>query len=212
MAGPQAFTVEGWFKTTTNQGGKLIGFGSSQTGSSSSYDRHIYMMNDGQLVFGIWNNQTETIETPNTYNDGGWHYLAATYDGSTMAFYVDGQLIGTNPSSSAQAYSGYWRVGGDNLNGFYSKVSCEATCTGTTTCSALATSASKAVQVAWARLLGWPSRLHSSSADSLKMSCGPAGSVPMFSSAMPKMAKSPSGPACRAAWVSCIRRSRPTPL
>jgi hypothetical protein len=118
VAGPQQFTIEGWFNTTTNQGGKLIGFGNSQTGSSSNYDRHIYMMNDGQLVFGIWNNQTETIETPRTYNDGAWHSLAATYNGSTMAFYVDGQLIGTNTSSSAQPYSGYWRVGGDNLNGW----------------------------------------------------------------------------------------------
>ena len=89
---PQKFTVEGWFKTITNQGGKLIGFGSNQTGSSSSYDRHIYMMNDGQLVFGIFNSGTVTIETPNTYNDGAWHYLAATYDSSsgTMAFYIDG--------------------------------------------------------------------------------------------------------------------------
>ena len=123
VTGPQTFSVEGWFKSTTNDGGKLIGFGSNQTGSSSSYDRHIYMMNDGQLVFGVYNNATETIETPNVYNDGQWHYLVATYDatnttGPNMAFYVDGQLIGTNTSSAAQAYSGYWRVGGDNLNGW----------------------------------------------------------------------------------------------
>ena len=118
VAGPQQFSVEGWFKTTTNDGGKLIGFGSNQTGSSSSYDRHIYMMNDGQLVFGIWNNQTETIETPNVYNDGAWHYVVATYNGTNMALYVDGQLTGTATSSSAQGYSGYWRVGGDNLNGW----------------------------------------------------------------------------------------------
>jgi Concanavalin A-like lectin/glucanases superfamily len=119
VAGPQQFTVEGWFNTTTNQGGKLIGFGNSQTGSSSSYDRHIYMMNDGQLVFGIWNSQTVTVETPNTYNDGAWHYLAATYNsaGGTLRFYVDGRLIGTNTTSTAQSYSGYWRVGGDNLSG-----------------------------------------------------------------------------------------------
>ena len=30
--GPQTFSVEGWFKTTTNTGGKLIGFGNSATG------------------------------------------------------------------------------------------------------------------------------------------------------------------------------------
>ena len=116
--GPQAFSVEGWFKTTTNTGGKIVGFGNSQTGLSGNYDRHVYMMNDGQLVFGIWNNATETIETQNAYNDGQWHYFVATYDGTNMAFYVDGQLIGTTTSSSAQSYTGYWRVGGDNLNGW----------------------------------------------------------------------------------------------
>jgi Concanavalin A-like lectin/glucanases superfamily len=121
--GPQTFSIEGWFNTTTNTGGKLIGFGSSQTGLSGNYDRHIYMMNDGQLVFGVWNNATETIETPNTYNDGQWHYVVATYDATNttspnLALYVDGQLIGTATSSSAQSYTGYWRVGGDNLNGW----------------------------------------------------------------------------------------------
>jgi hypothetical protein len=35
-----------------------------------------------------------------------------------MAFYVDGRLAGTTTSSSAQPYTGYWRVGGDNLNGW----------------------------------------------------------------------------------------------
>ena len=122
VTGPQKFTVEGWFKTTTNTGGKLIGFGSSQTGASSSYDRHIYMMNDGQLVFGVYNGGVVTIETPNVYNDGQWHYLVATYDSSVgsknMTLYVDGQLTGTATSSSAQAFTGYWRVGGDNLNGW----------------------------------------------------------------------------------------------
>lgn len=114
-----AFSVEGWFKTTTNAGGMIVGFGNSQTGWSSNYDRHIYMMNDGQLVFGVWNGQTETIETPNVYNDGQWHYVVATFDPTLgMALYVDGQLIGTNSNTSAQPYTGYWRVGGDNLNGW----------------------------------------------------------------------------------------------
>ncbi|MBV9096352.1 MAG: LamG domain-containing protein [Streptosporangiaceae bacterium] len=123
VVGPQTFSIELWFKTTTNTGGKLIGLGNSQSGMSSNYDRHIYMMNDGQLVFGIWNNQTETIETPDVYNDGQWHHVVATYDatnttGPNMALYLDGHLIGTATSSSAQAYTGYWRVGGDNLNGW----------------------------------------------------------------------------------------------
>jgi hypothetical protein len=76
------------------------------------------MMNDGQLVFGVWTGQTNTIETPNVYNDGQWHYVDATLGPSGMALYIDGKQIGTNPTTSAQSYTGYWRVGGDNLNGW----------------------------------------------------------------------------------------------
>lgn len=116
---PATFTIEAWFKTTTNTGGKLVGFGNAQSGSSSSYDRHIYMMNDGQLVFGVWTGKVVTIETANTYNDGQWHYVVATLSPATgMALYVDGRLAGTNANTVAQSYSGYWRVGGDNLNGW----------------------------------------------------------------------------------------------
>ena len=124
--GPQVFSVEAWFNTGTNDGGKIVGFGNAQTGGSSAnnnaspgssnYDRHIYMMNDGQLVFGVYNGSVQTIETPNTYNDGQWHYVVGTLGPSGMALYVDGQLIGTNATTTAQAYTGYWRVGGDNLN------------------------------------------------------------------------------------------------
>jgi hypothetical protein len=116
---PQGFTIEGWFETSTKEGGKIVGFGNSQTGSSSNYDRHLYMMNDGQLVFGVWTGQTETIETPDAYNDGQWHFFVASQDPTNgMSLYVDGQLVGTNATTSAQAYAGYWRVGGDNLNGW----------------------------------------------------------------------------------------------
>ena len=44
------FAEEAWFKTTTTSGGKIIGFGNSSTGDSSSYDRHVYMTNAGSLV------------------------------------------------------------------------------------------------------------------------------------------------------------------
>jgi concanavalin A-like lectin/glucanase superfamily protein/beta-propeller uncharacterized protein DUF5122 len=118
VPGPQKFTIELWFKTTTNTGGKLIGFGSARTGMSRSYDRHIYMMNDGQLVFGVFNGAKQVIETPRVYNDGHWHYAVATLGPAGMAFYVDGQLAGTDSATSAQSFTGYWRVGGDNLNGW----------------------------------------------------------------------------------------------
>jgi hypothetical protein len=121
VTGPQKFSIEAWFKTTTNTGGKIVGFGNASSGMSSNYDRHIYMMNDGQLTFGVYNNAIETVQSPGVYNDGQWHYVVATYNssasGNNMNLYVDGQLVASGRSSSAQSYSGYWRVGSDNLNG-----------------------------------------------------------------------------------------------
>ncbi|SDH23127.1 PKD repeat-containing protein [Microbacterium sp. 77mftsu3.1] len=114
---PSAYTLETWFKTTSTQGGKIIGFGNAQSGTSSSYDRHVYMQDNGQLVFGTWTGQTNTITSPNAYNNGQWHHLVASQGSGGMAMYVDGVPVGTHPQTSAQDYGGYWRVGGDTTWG-----------------------------------------------------------------------------------------------
>ena len=112
---PNPYTLEAWFKTTSTRGGKIIGLGSSQTGSSSSYDRHVYMRDDGTLVFGVWTGAENTIASPLAYNNGEWHHVMATQGASGMVLYVDGQTVGTNPQTAAQDYAGYWRVGGDTV-------------------------------------------------------------------------------------------------
>jgi Concanavalin A-like lectin/glucanases superfamily len=120
VTSPAKFSVEAWFHTSTNRGGEIVGFGTRQTGLSATYDRNIYMMNDGQLVFGIWNGAPQTIVTPNVYNDGHWHYVIGTFAGGsagTMSLYIDGHKIGTT-TATAHSYAGYWRVGGDNLTGW----------------------------------------------------------------------------------------------
>ncbi|WP_406325414.1 DNRLRE domain-containing protein [Streptomyces sp. NBC_01617] len=115
---PSQYSIETWFKTSTNSGGKLVGFGDNTTRASGNYDKHVYMRNDGRLVFGVWTGSARTITTPDSYNNGAWHHVVATQGSSGMALYVDGTQIGTLAESSSQAYSGYWHVGGDNLNGW----------------------------------------------------------------------------------------------
>jgi hypothetical protein len=115
---PRVFSLELWFKTTTLMGGRLFGFGNSQLGTSSQYDRHIWMIADGQLNFGVYTGSTVTIGSPRSYNDGQWHHVVATLGPPGMAFYIDGTLIGSNSTTGAQSYSGYWRLGGDNLRGW----------------------------------------------------------------------------------------------
>ncbi|WP_394553141.1 LamG-like jellyroll fold domain-containing protein [Agromyces sp. MMS24-JH15] len=113
VSGPTTYSTEAWFKTTTTQGGKITGFGNSNDGLSSNYDRHVYMQDDGRLVFGTWTGFTNTVTTDQPFNDGAWHHVVATQSSAGMKLYVDGALAGTNPQTQAQGYDGYWRAGGD---------------------------------------------------------------------------------------------------
>ena len=112
---PSTYSAELWFSTSAATGGRLIGFSSNQTGNSSNYDRHVYMRDDGRLIFGTWTGQENTITTDDAFNDGSWHHLVAVQSSAGMQLYIDGTLRGTNPQTAAQAYNGYWRVGGDNI-------------------------------------------------------------------------------------------------
>jgi trimeric autotransporter adhesin len=101
----------------TQPGRQLIGFGSPQFGGSGSYHRHVYMFDDGRLRFGVWTGQTNVIDSAKAYDDGKWHHLLAQQGPGGMQLYVDNELVGTHPQTSAQDYSGYWRLGGDNTWG-----------------------------------------------------------------------------------------------
>ncbi|MBO0879067.1 MAG: PKD domain-containing protein [Mycobacterium sp.] len=110
---PTVYSEEAWFKTSTAAGGKIIGFGNRQSGSSNTVDRHIYMLTNGHLVFGVNAGSRVTVETTQSYNDNKWHQVVATQGPDGMTLYVDGLRVGSNAAASAQNYTGFWRVGGD---------------------------------------------------------------------------------------------------
>ncbi|MEU1126631.1 LamG domain-containing protein [Streptomyces sp. NPDC005899] len=113
---PTRFSVETWIKTTTVRGGKIIGFANLTMQNSTRFDKHVYMRNDGRLVFGVQNGGARTVTTPAAYNDGAWHHVVATQGTGGMALYVDGQLRTANfLYTGNENYPGYWRVGGDSL-------------------------------------------------------------------------------------------------
>lgn len=121
ISSPSAYSLETWVKSSTTSGGKVIGFENSTSGPGSNYDKQIYMTNRGSFVFGVYTGQVNTIETTSTYNDGKWHHVVATQGSQGMALYLDGQVVGTNSVTDNQAFEGYWRVGGGNLNSWPSQ-------------------------------------------------------------------------------------------
>ncbi|MGP3979550.1 LamG-like jellyroll fold domain-containing protein [Streptomyces sp. KR80] len=114
---PASYTIETWFRTTTTSGGKLVGFGDRTLEPSRSHDKHLYMTNDGRVVFGVYSGVTRTISSASGLNDGTWHHVVATQGSGGMRLYVDGALKASNLLvTSSQNYVGYWHVGGDTLN------------------------------------------------------------------------------------------------
>lgn len=117
VTGPTAYSEEVWFKAITTRGGSIIGFGNAKTGSSPSHDRQVVMLQTGQLQFGVYTTKQNVLLTKGKYNDDKWHYLVATLGAGGMRFYIDNALVGSNTVTTAKAYSGYWRLGGDGTWG-----------------------------------------------------------------------------------------------
>ena len=116
---PTTYSEEMWFKTTTTEGGYLMGFGTSRKGQSVSRDRQVWISDDGQLNFGIFDGQPLTIQSPGSYNDGKWHQVVATQGPDGLNLYVDGQLVSSEATTSGpQDYLGYWRVGYEDAAGW----------------------------------------------------------------------------------------------
>jgi hypothetical protein len=119
---PQQFTVEAWVKQSGfNRGGRIIGFGNSKTqNSGGGGDRMLYMRTNGSIVFGVNDGSQRTLTSPSGKNDGLWHHVVGSYDGTgstgVMKLYVDGVLSGSALVGSASVYYGWWRVGYDLTN------------------------------------------------------------------------------------------------
>jgi RHS repeat-associated protein len=120
--GPGSETLEIWFNTTSASGTKLIGFENGQTGSSGSFDRHIYLGTNGKIYGGFYScTYSGNLLSSSTYNDGNWHEAVVTLDTSAQQakLYVDGAQVGSTVTcSGAASYAGYFRLGGGALGGW----------------------------------------------------------------------------------------------
>lgn len=124
IKGPDTFSAEAWIKTTTTSGGKIIGFGDSNTGDSSLTDRHVYMDGAGRVWFGLYPGGVRTVNSSASYNDGAWHHIVATLGSGGMSLYVDGARVASRTDvTSGRNTSGYWRIGGDSLRSWTSRPS-----------------------------------------------------------------------------------------
>src|SRR6266851_4428183 len=102
-SGTSPRSYEAWVKTTSTAEQALIGF--TTPGGCRNPANGIGISGGNQVQFitafdcnNFW--FTLSFTAPYSIADGSWHQVAATWDGTTVTAYVDGQQIGTT-----QAYS-----------------------------------------------------------------------------------------------------------
>jgi hypothetical protein len=85
----QPRTVEGWINTTSTGEQFLAGYGLTST----SEGFNVAVQPDDVIVSGYSDDLTFT--SPSALDDGSWHFVVATTDGSSATVYVDGKNLGT---------------------------------------------------------------------------------------------------------------------
>jgi hypothetical protein len=95
--GAASRSVELWFKTTSAAHQSLFTYGSY----ANNQEFGLWIDPNGATLtsWGWGGGDDPTFTTTSAVNDGKWHQVVLTYDGSTIALYLDGQVRGTSPQT-----------------------------------------------------------------------------------------------------------------
>ncbi len=112
-SGASARTVEAWVKWNGGSpvASQFFGYGNYVAGGDYAFG----IQGNGYLQWIDYNSHSQTFGTTNVA-DGSWHYVALTYDGTSLRAYVDGrqkgstvtQAVNTTVNSSTSIYLGSW--------------------------------------------------------------------------------------------------------
>jgi chitodextrinase len=111
-----AFTLEAWVKKATTKVDVGV-VGSWNNGGPMLWVDHIAGRYYATLNSGM-SNYLDSTKSPTI---GTWQHIAATYDGTTAKFYVDGALVASKTFTDDVGNSNNWRIGayGGTPGGFF---------------------------------------------------------------------------------------------
>ena len=113
-----AFTYEAWvFKQGTKVDTAVVGtWAASQSGGAMIWIDH----GNGRYHLTLGNSIGNYLDTGRAPAVGRWQHVAATYDGTTARFYMDGDEVASKVFTGNVGSSNAWRIGayGSTPNGF----------------------------------------------------------------------------------------------
>jgi hypothetical protein len=93
-SGTKPFTFEVWFSTTT--GGVILGQQSASS-PTGAYVPALYVGTDGLLYAALFWNNFVRLTNSTAVNDGRFHHVAVTFNGTTEVLYLDGAAVASTP-------------------------------------------------------------------------------------------------------------------
>jgi hypothetical protein len=100
-----SLTLACWIKTTQSTLGRVIAQPKDPGGAQlTSYSLLIGYPTAGHCTLYGDAGLAVTLTSPGTINDGAWHHLAATWDGTTARLYVDGSEVSNTAVSGPPTY------------------------------------------------------------------------------------------------------------
>jgi hypothetical protein len=114
--GTDDFSVSAWAQTTSASGEEVV-VGANRCTIGEAW---LLSFGSGKVGFATFGTGSTGgyVQSPSTYNDGNWHFLAATRKGTNLTLYVDGSAVaGGTVSSTYNSDSGGSLLTIGNLNG-----------------------------------------------------------------------------------------------
>jgi Concanavalin A-like lectin/glucanases superfamily/Bacterial Ig domain/Bacterial Ig-like domain/Fibronectin type III domain len=103
------FTIEAWVKksTTAKDTGVLGSWDGNQTGGPMIWVDHI----SGHYYLTLGHNMSDYLDSGQGPVAGQWQHVAATWDGTTARFFVDGTQVASRTFTGNPGDSDDWRIG-----------------------------------------------------------------------------------------------------
>jgi len=124
-SGANVRSTELWFKTTSSARQVLFRYGAA--GSTQEYGLWIDALGATMTAWGFGNGNDKIFTMPSAVNNGAWHQVVETYDGTSITLYIDGVALPAQAATRATTMDMYGfgigaiiRPSDGNSGGFFS--------------------------------------------------------------------------------------------
>ena len=93
-------TLSIWLRCGTPAEGKVF---AKWADSPAAFQYLLSVLANGHALFAVFTGGTDIVEGTTDLDDGEWHHIAGTYDGSDIRIYVDGVEEGSTAASGNMA-------------------------------------------------------------------------------------------------------------